>query len=68
MAIEYDTADQQTMEAAHKVSIKTTPPASSRKAYVQPANGIRESEIRKTKWKRFTNEMGLKMKSTGIGK
>ncbi|CAG5139752.1 uncharacterized protein ALTATR162_LOCUS560 [Alternaria atra] len=65
MAIEYDAADQQTMEAAQKASVKTTQPASSK---IRPAGGVRPSEIRKTRWKRFKYEMGLKMKSTGRGK
>jgi hypothetical protein len=65
MAIEYDAADQQTMEAAQKASVKTTQPASSK---IWPAGGVRPSEIRKTQWKRFKYEMGLKMKSTGRGK
>jgi hypothetical protein len=67
-AIEYDAANQQTMEAAQKASIKPTQPASSKKAYSRQVGGVRPSEIRKTRWKRFKYEMGLKMKNTGKGK
>lgn len=68
MAIEYDAADQQTMEAAQRPSAKTTQPTSSKKTQVRLSGSVRPSEIRKTRWKRFKYEMGLKMKSTGRGK
>ncbi len=68
MAIEYDAADQETMEAAQKASVKTTQPASSRKTQSRSASAARPSEIRKTRWKRFKYEMGLKMRNTGKGK
>ncbi|RYN24859.1 hypothetical protein AA0112_g8803 [Alternaria arborescens] len=68
MAIEYDAADQQTMEAAQRPSVKTTQPTSSKKTQVRLSGSVRPSEIRKTRWKRFKYEMGLKMKSTGRGK
>jgi hypothetical protein len=68
MAIEYDAADQQTMETAQIASVKTTQPASSKKLQARQSGGVRPPEIRKTRWKRFKYEMGLKTKSTGRGK
>jgi hypothetical protein len=68
MAIEYDAADQQTMEAAQRPSVKTAQPTSSKKTQVRLSGSVRPSEIRKTRWKRFKYEMGLKMKNTGRGK
>ncbi|KAF1829138.1 hypothetical protein BDW02DRAFT_574253 [Decorospora gaudefroyi] len=61
MAIEYQAADQQTIEAAQKAAVQ---PAPAKKAHVRHASGVRTSEIRKTRWKRFKYEMGLKMKNT----
>lgn len=68
MAIEYDAADQKTIEAASKNSVQPTVPAPPKKAYIRPASGVRPSEIRKTRWKRFKYEMGLKMKRGNKGK
>jgi hypothetical protein len=68
MAIEYDAADQQTMEAAQMASVRPTEPTPPRKAQARRSSGVRPSEIRKTRWKRFKYELGLKMKSTCRGK
>jgi hypothetical protein len=68
IAIEYDAADQQTMEAAQKASVQPTKPAPPKKAHTRRTSGARPSEIRKTRWKRFKYEMGLKMKSTSGAK
>jgi hypothetical protein len=67
MAIECDAADQQTMEAAQRASVCATQPESSKKAYTRPTNGVTPPEIRKTKWRRFKYEIGLKMRITGRG-
>jgi hypothetical protein len=67
MAIEYDAADQQTMEAAKRASISATQSESSKKAYTHPTNGVTPPEIRKTKWRRLKYEIGLKMRITGRG-
>lgn len=68
MAIEYDAADQKTIEAAAKDSVQPTVPTPPKKAYIRPVSGVRPSEIRKTRWKRFKYEMGLKMKRGNRGK
>lgn len=59
MAVEYDAADQKTVEAAQKASTQPTAP---KKPYMRPVRCVRPSEIRKTRWKRFKYEVGLKMK------
>jgi len=64
-AIEYDAADQQTMEAAQEASVSATQPESSKKTEARPGSGVKSSEIRKTRWKRFKYELGLKMRITG---
>lgn len=56
------------METAQKASTALTAPAPPKKAYVRPVGSVKPSEIRKTRWKRFKYEMGLKMKSHGNGK
>jgi hypothetical protein len=68
MAIEYDAANQETMEAAQKAAVQPTQPAPPKKARTGRTSGARPSEIRKTRWKRFKYEMGLKIKSTGRAK
>ena len=68
MAIEYDAADQQTMEAAQEASVSATQPESPKKTATPPEKGDRRSEIRKTKWRRFKYEMKLKMRITGKAK
>ncbi|KAI4942779.1 hypothetical protein J4E91_009698 [Alternaria rosae] len=65
MAIEYDAADQQTMEAAQNASVSATQPESPKKTDDPPESRVRRSEIRKTKWNRFKYEMKLKMRITG---
>ncbi|KAI4925297.1 hypothetical protein J4E85_007175 [Alternaria conjuncta] len=65
MAIEYDAADQQTMEAAQEASGSAPQPEAFKKTEAQPGSGVRSSEIRKTRWKRFKYELGLKMRITG---
>ncbi|KAI4684373.1 uncharacterized protein J4E84_006362 [Alternaria hordeiaustralica] len=65
MAIEYDAADQQTMEAAQEASVSATQQESPKKTEARPGSGVKSSEIRKTRWKRFKYELGLKMRITG---
>lgn len=65
MAIEYDAADQQTMEAAQNASVSATQPESPKKTDDPPESSVRRSEIRKTRWNRFKYEMKLKMRITG---
>ncbi|KAJ4371257.1 hypothetical protein N0V83_004474 [Neocucurbitaria cava] len=60
MAVEYDAADQKTIEAAQEAVTQPTPP---KKPYIPLVIRVSPSEIRKTRWKRFKYEMGLKMKS-----
>jgi hypothetical protein len=67
VAIEIDAADQKTIESANKASSTTLPPPPP-KAYTRSASSVKPSEIRKTRWKRFKYEMGLKMKSGQKGK
>lgn len=64
-AIEYDAADQKTIETAQQASTAPTAPAPPKKVYKRSASVVRPSEIRKTRWKRFKYEMGLKVKSHG---
>ena len=64
MAIEYDAADQQTMEAAQEASVSATQSESSKKSDAQPENSVKRSEIRKTRWKRLKYELGLKIRIT----
>jgi len=64
MAIEYDAADQQTVEAAQAASVSATQQESSKKPEAQPESRVKSSEIRKTRWERFKYELGLKMKIT----
>ena len=68
MAIEYDAADQQTMEAAQAASVSAPQPESSKKTGNPTENGIKKSEIRRTKWRRFKHELKLKMRITGKAK
>jgi hypothetical protein len=65
MAIEYDAANKETMDAAQKAAVQPTQPVPPKKARIGRTSGARPSEIRKTRWKRFKYEMGLKIKSTG---
>lgn len=67
VAIEIDAADQKTIESANKASSTPLPPPPP-KAHTRSTSGIKASEIRKTRWKRFKYEMGLKMRSSGKGK
>jgi hypothetical protein len=64
VAIDIEAADQKTIESANKASSTPLPP----KSHPQSAGGVKPSEIRKTRWKRFKYEMGLKMKSGRKGK
>ncbi|CAO2655713.1 Nn.00g045160.m01.CDS01 [Neocucurbitaria sp. VM-36] len=63
IAIDFDAADQNTIETAQKAATQHTQPMPLKKAYVRPVGGVRLSDIRKTRWKRFKYELGLKMKS-----
>ncbi|KAI4647272.1 uncharacterized protein J4E79_010424 [Alternaria viburni] len=65
MAIEYDAADQQTIEAAQEASVSATQPESPKKTAAPPDRGIKRSEIHKTRWRQFKYEMKLKMRITG---
>jgi hypothetical protein len=65
VAIEPDAADEKTIQSANKAS--STPPAPA-KAHTRSASVVKPSEIRKTRWKRFKYELGLKMKSGQKGK
>jgi hypothetical protein len=56
VAIDIEAADQKTIESANKASTTPLP------------GGVKPSEIRRTRWKRFRYEMGLKMKSGRNGK
>jgi hypothetical protein len=67
VAIEIDAADKKTIESANTASLTPLPPAPP-KAHTRSASGVKASEIRKTRWKRFKYEMGLKMKSGRSGK
>lgn len=67
VAIEPDAADQKTIESANKASSTPVPPA-PKKAHTRSASVVKPSEIRKTRWKRFKYELGLKMKSGQKGK
>jgi hypothetical protein len=58
--IEYEAADQETMQAAQKAATQSTAP---KKTHRKSLDGVRLSEIRKMRWKRFKYELGLKMKS-----
>jgi hypothetical protein len=64
VAIDIEAADQKTIESANKAS--TTPLPS--KPHPRSTGGVKPSEIRRTRWKRFRYEMGLKMKSGRNGK
>ncbi|KAI4620791.1 hypothetical protein J4E83_005152 [Alternaria metachromatica] len=68
MAVEYDAADQQTMEAAQNASVSATQPEAPKKTDYPTEDGIKKSEIRRTKWRRFKYEMKLKMRITGKAK
>ncbi|KAH6865974.1 hypothetical protein BKA58DRAFT_230541 [Alternaria rosae] len=65
MAIEYDAADQQTIEVAQNASVSATQSESPKKIDDSPESRVRRSEIRKTQWNRFKYEMKLKMRITG---
>jgi hypothetical protein len=67
VAIEIDAADKKTMESANTASSTPLPPPPP-KAHTRSASGVKASEIRKTRWRRFKYEMGLKMKSGRNGK
>ncbi|KAL6712207.1 hypothetical protein ACN47E_000084 [Coniothyrium glycines] len=54
-AIEYEAADEATMEAAQRVATQPTKP---NEAVKRVAGGVKQSEIRKTRWKRFKYELG----------
>ncbi|KAF1911054.1 hypothetical protein BDU57DRAFT_108803 [Ampelomyces quisqualis] len=62
VAIEPDAADEKTIQSANKAASTPLPPTPV-KAHTRSACSIKPSEIRKTRWKRFKYEMGLKMKS-----
>jgi hypothetical protein len=68
MAIEYEAADEKTMQAVQKASVQSSQPTPPTKAHTRRTSGVRPSEIRKTRWKRFKYEMGLQIKSTGRAK
>jgi hypothetical protein len=67
VAIEPDAADEKTIQSANKASSTPLPPAPA-KAHTRSASVVKPSEIRKTRWKRFKYELGLKMKSGQKGK
>lgn len=67
VAVDYDAADEKTIDSANKAS-STPLPAPPPKAHRRSTSGVKPSEIRKTRWKRFKYEMGLKMKSGQKGK
>ncbi|KAF2830808.1 hypothetical protein CC86DRAFT_167573 [Ophiobolus disseminans] len=67
VAVDYDAADEKTIESANKASSTPLPPPPP-KAHRRSTSGVKPSEIRKTRWKRFKYEMGLKMKSGQKGK
>lgn len=67
VAIEPDAADEKTMQSAAKAS-STPIPAAPKKAHTRSASIVKPSEIRKTRWKRFKYELGLKMKTGPKGK
>jgi hypothetical protein len=67
VAIEIDAADKKTIESANTATSTPLPPAPP-KAHTRSTSGVKASEIRKTRWKRFKYEMGLKMKSGRSGK
>ncbi|KAH7396797.1 hypothetical protein DE146DRAFT_51293 [Phaeosphaeria sp. MPI-PUGE-AT-0046c] len=67
VAIEPDAADEKTIESANKASSTPLPPA-PKKAHTRSASVVKPSEIRKTRWKRFKYELGLKMKTGQKGK
>jgi hypothetical protein len=67
VAVDYDAADEKTIESANKASTTALPPPPP-KAHRRSTSGVKPSEIRKTRWKRFKYEMGLKMKSGQKGK
>ncbi|KAH8725019.1 hypothetical protein GQ44DRAFT_707647 [Phaeosphaeriaceae sp. PMI808] len=61
VVIDETAADEKTIQSATKGP--TTAPQPLPKAHRRSASGAKPSEIRKTRWKRFKYEMGLKMKS-----
>ncbi|KAI4638473.1 hypothetical protein J4E93_010027 [Alternaria ventricosa] len=65
MAIEYDAADQQTIETAQNASVSATQPESPKKTDNPTKTRIKKSKIRRTKWRRFKYELKLKMRITG---
>jgi len=67
VAVDYDAADEKTIESASKASSTPLPPPPP-KVHTRSTSGVKPSEIRKTRWKRFKYEMGLKMKSGQKGK
>ncbi|KAH7083088.1 hypothetical protein BKA63DRAFT_561275 [Paraphoma chrysanthemicola] len=62
VAIDEEAADEKTINSANKASSTPLPPPPP-KAHTRSGSGVKASEIRKTRWKRFKYEMGLKMKS-----
>lgn len=67
VTVDYDAADEKTIQSANKASLTPLPPPPP-KAHKRSTSGVKPSEIRKTRWKRFKYEMGLKMKSGQNGK
>jgi hypothetical protein len=67
VAIELDAADEKTIKSANKASSTPLPPPPP-KVHTRSASGVKPSEIRRTRWKRFKYEMGLKLKSGNKGK
>ena len=67
MAVEYDAADENTMQSAQKAAVQPTRPAPTKKTHTRVASGVRTADIRKTRWKRFKYEVQLKMKSKTPG-
>jgi hypothetical protein len=67
VTIDMEAVDAKTIESANKASTTPLPPPPP-KALSRSASGVRPSEIRKTRWKRFKYEMGLKMRSGHKGK
>ncbi|KAF2036507.1 hypothetical protein EK21DRAFT_83471 [Setomelanomma holmii] len=62
VAIDMEAADEKTIDSANKAS-STPSPAAPPKAHTRSSSGVKASETRKTRLKRFKYEMGLKMKS-----
>jgi hypothetical protein len=62
VAVDEDAANEKTIKSANQASSTPLPPPPP-KAHTRSASGVKPSEIRRTRWKRFKYEMGLKLKS-----